>query len=122
PEAPSADNVGNAFALVVWLVVGGVAVLVLWKMRDLFQRDGADEVKPWRLGRWPVRPGQVSTREELVAAFEYLACLLLGSGGAYRHHRELAREMGEKLPEHRESADRLARLYEQARYAPDQQP
>lgn len=122
PDAPSAGSVGDAFALVVWLVVGGVVVLLLWKMRDLFHRDGADEVRPWRLGRWPVRPGQVTTREELIRAFEYLACLLLGSKGAYQHHHELAEEMAEKAPEHRESAHRLARLYEQARYTPDTDP
>ena len=80
--------------------------------------------KRWRLGPWPVSPGAVRTREQLVRAFEYLSLLLLGPAARTRHHHDLARQIGDQPdmdPDRRkEAAQALAGLYEQARYAPPQ--
>jgi len=72
----------------------------------------------WRLGPWPVRPEAVRTRDELVRAFEYLALLLLGPAARTRNHEEIAAGLGEQDVSRRAAAERLAGLYEQARYAP----
>jgi hypothetical protein len=59
----------------------------------------------------------VRTRDELVRAFEYLALLRLGPAARHRNHREIAADLGAGGPRSA-AAERLAGLYEQARYAP----
>jgi hypothetical protein len=75
------------------------------------------------LGPWPVRPGEVATRGDLVRAFEHLALLCLGPTARTCHHLELARLLGAQPapdPERRrDAAVDLAQVYEQARYTPD---
>jgi hypothetical protein len=97
---------------------------VLWRVGGWWQRRRAELLNAgWRLGPWPVRPESVSTRGELVQAFEHLALLLLGPTARTCHHLELAGRMGAQPAldgdRRREAADDLARLYEQARYTPD---
>lgn len=75
-------------------------------------------------GAWPVAPAHVTTRGDLVRAFEYLALLILGPAARACHHHDLANRLSQQgevlVPERREAAERLAALYEQARYAPEQ--
>jgi hypothetical protein len=69
-----------------------------------------------------VSPQSVSTRQDVVRAFEYLALLCLGLSAAACHHRELAERLAQQdsgNPKRRQAAEMLAWLYEQARYAPD---
>jgi hypothetical protein len=60
-----------------------------------------------------VRPDLVASRGDLVKAFEHLACLRLGEPALRQNHLELGDRLG---------AAGLARLYEQARYAPPEEP
>jgi hypothetical protein len=69
----------------------------------------------------------VATRQDLVRAFEYLALLVLGPAARACHHLDLAALLGERAPVlnpdvRRGAASALARLYEQARYAPGDEP
>jgi hypothetical protein len=125
PGAPSLSNVtadGVAKVLVVGLAVA-VAALLLWRSRGWWQDVLAARLAAWKLGPWPVRPADVTTRGDLVRAFEYLAVLCLGPGARTCHHLELARRLGAQPavdPERRrDAAVDLAHVYEQARYTPD---
>jgi hypothetical protein len=122
PSAPSAET-GKA---ILWLVIVGVMVFVLWRGGGWWQKYQASRKDAWRLGPWPVRPEAVSTRDDLVRAFEHLALLCLGPTARTRHHLELGEQIGRQpAPDpdrRRDAATTLARLYEQARYAPDQEP
>jgi hypothetical protein len=75
-----------------------------------------------RLGPWPVNPATVSTREQLVQAFEYLSMLRLGPAARHQNHHQIAEglsveETDSWAPRH-QAAEHLAAVYEQARYAP----
>ena len=60
----------------------------------------------------------MGTRQDVVRAFEYLSLLKLGPVAQSRNHLDLAAELGEPEIEHRNAAERLAALYEKARYTP----
>ena len=80
-----------------------------------------DDLGAWRLGPWPVSPSAVSTRRNLVRAFEHLALLCLEPDACTCHHRRLADRLAaqdESKPARRQAAELLGWLYEQARYAP----
>ena len=77
----------------------------------------------WNLGPWPVNPALVSTPAELIRAFEYLSLLRLGPDSRSWNHRAIAAHLGQTVPpDGRRAADELAALYEQARYAPADDP
>jgi hypothetical protein len=59
----------------------------------------------------------VTTREDLIRAFEHLAFLRLGLKARHLNHLDLAGRLGD-TGDRAEPAARLAHLYEQARYAP----
>jgi hypothetical protein len=101
-----------------------VFALLAWKSRGWF-RDPAEAGTTPALGPWPVAPDRVGSREELVRAFEYLALLRLGWAARSRNHLEVADQLGVAGGaggERREAAGQLARLYERARYAPEDAP
>jgi len=109
---------GDGRAALLLVVLAGVALLA-WaglRRRGLLLLRRAEG--RWQLGPWPVRPEAVRTRDELVRAFEYLALLLLGPAARNRNHRDIATGLAESDGARRAAADRLAGLYEQARYAP----
>jgi hypothetical protein len=103
----------------LWLIVLAVLGVTLWRV--LAARRAAEAAAGWRLGPWPVAPATVATRRDLVAAFEYLALLCLGPAARACNHLDLAARLGGQTPdaERRRAAGELAHLYEQARYAPD---
>jgi len=121
--APAAGEPGAAARegrqLLLVLLAAGTAGLFVWA---LLRRKGLLVLRRgnggWRLGPWPVRPEAVRTREELVRAFEYLALLLLGPASRSCNHRDIAAGLGAEDDTRRAAAERLADLYEQARYAP----
>jgi hypothetical protein len=128
PTPPSLPNVtaeglGKGLLIAVAVVV---AALLLWYSRGWWQGVLAARLAGWKLGPWPVRPGAVTTRGDLVRAFEYLALLCLGAAARTCHHLELARRIGEQpaldADRRREAAVDLAHIYEQARYTPDDEP
>jgi hypothetical protein len=96
------------------LLVVAVAALAFLAWRGLgWYRDHQEKLaSQWRLGPWPVQPQAVSTREQLVLAFEHLALMLLGLPARSYSHKDVAREVG-GVP-----VKELAAAYEKARYAP----
>jgi hypothetical protein len=125
PAAPSAASPGGGEgwgAGSVALLAMGVLLVLVWKMAGRTKEGGHGAAEPWRLGPWPVAPGAVSSRAEVIRAFEYLVLLCLGPSSSTCHHHELANRLAQRLPDEsarrHEAAQRLADLYEQARYAP----
>jgi hypothetical protein len=110
----------------VWVVMIGALALIFWQFWVRYSGSaGAGRAAPgWRLGAWPVDPGAVANRRELIAAFEYLSLLRLGPAAETWNHRDIAVNLAGEAPAPagRTAADRLAGLYEQARYAPDEGP
>ncbi len=115
---PSLNLSGNWPTTIVLLLVSVTVVMALWQAR-------ITRLKPIKaranLGPWPVDPRTVSTRQEVIAAFEYLALLKCGSDAAHWHHHAVANDLG-RNPGVRADAESLAALYEQARYAPPDRP
>jgi hypothetical protein len=119
-----AAGLGQFALVVVGMIALGAGlylVLRLWKKgSDLAASAG------WRLGPWPVNPAQVSTPEQFIRAFEYLAVLLLGREARHRNHRQIAAGLkstaGAEGTSQRDAAEELAAIYEQARYAPVTEP
>jgi hypothetical protein len=68
-------------------------------------------------GPWPVDPAAVTTRTQLVQAFEYLALLLLGDEVRSWNHVAVAKKLSAEASRH-PAAGELAKLYELARYTP----
>ena len=125
PSLPSGPSLAGAASsrLWLWLALLFLAGVLLWKWNAWFKpAEDADQAGAWHLGPWPVAPDQVTTRGELVRAFEYLALLLLGPAARTQNHHEAAEEIGRhaETPRGQETVEQLARLYEQARYAPEQ--
>lgn len=129
-EAPE-DGWLPVFVGLGFLVLAGAMV---WAVRLRYARQAAlGQAAGWRLGNWPVHPAAVRTRQEMVQAFEYLSLLCLGPTAQHQNHLDLADRLGaDELPaganpwlpleERRHAADHLAALYEQARYAPPDDP
>jgi hypothetical protein len=114
----SASGVDLGTAANVLLAVIGVVVVaaVVWRLRGGSLAADAAGRRP--LGPWPLDPSRVATREELIRAFEHLTLLRCGEPARAWHHRAIAAYLGGPEAERRDAAERLAQLYEQARYAP----
>jgi hypothetical protein len=116
----SGDQVLEA---VLWGLAGVGLAFAVWKLLELYRnpsaRDGEADFDP---GPWPVAPGAVASRADLVRAFEHLALRALGRSAIPCHHRAIAARLGEVGPSpaasRRDAARRLAAVYERARYAP----
>ncbi len=108
---------------VVWIVALGLLVAAGWMAVAVARRQAASraQARPWSPGPWPVRPSQVSTRQDLIRAFEHLAYLLLGPGARSLNHLDVAGRLSRDDNGRAGAADRLAHLYEQARYAPPEE-
>ena len=110
---------GGLMDAVVWIAALALLVAAGWTAVALARRQAARaRARPWSPGPWPVRPSQVSTRQDLIRAFEHLAYLLLGPVARSLNHLEVAGRLGRNDDGRAGAADRLAHLYEQARYAP----
>ncbi len=95
---------GHGLLWVVGLVVVVAAVLIVLRMRGVPLLGGRHRAAASSPAGWPLPPGRVSTRAELVAAFEYLALLLLGSAARAWNHKNIAAAIGN--PEAAPSAGR----------------
>jgi hypothetical protein len=118
-RTPSTAESDGWLPVVLCLLMLGLIVLFICK-RGFGPKDqaGSGADAEWRLGSWPVPPGAVSTRQDVIRAFEYLALLCFGPAAAACHHRQLAERLASDNPNRRQAAEMLAWLYEQARYAP----
>jgi hypothetical protein len=122
PVTASAGS-GAGFQVLFWLFLGLAVVFALWKVLAGQRERRAQAARGWKLGPWPVDPAAVGTREELVRAFEYLTLLCLGPAARCWNHRRIADRLGGGAgPERRSAAAELTELYEQARYAPPEEP
>jgi hypothetical protein len=131
-NAPAASvpraSATSVFEVILYVAAGVGLLIVAWKTRGLWKGvlSSLGGGSTWRLGPWPVRPGAVATRGDLVRAFEHLALLCLGRSARSHHHLDLGRLIGEQPAldpdRRREAAATLARLYEKARYVPDDEP
>jgi hypothetical protein len=128
PGAPRLSGVSGSSAagmakLLLWMGALGVLAFVLFRVGGWWEKLSTMQTAGWQLGPWPVRPGDVMTRGDLVLAFEHLALTCLGPEALTCHHLELGQRIGERPAldgdRRREASATLARLYEQARYTPD---
>lgn len=71
---------------------------------------------------WPIDPRAINTREDVVKAFEFLSVLLCGPAAKTWTHSTIADELSALAATHGDTAVKLARLYELARYAPLDEP
>lgn len=126
PGLPSGRSAAGAGQVVLFLAVVGLAGLLLWWGGGWLKQVRQAARLAWRLGPWPVSPGAVTSRADLVRAFEYLALLRLGPAARTQHHLDLARQIGAQPDldpqRRRDAAGLLADLYEVARYTPDEEP
>ncbi len=113
---PSSESLGAVFTVILLVGVLGLGIYLIARSRGWV----GDKAERWRLGPWPIAPGAVRTRSDLVLAFEYLALLLLGRDAASANHVDIARRIGAD-ERRRHAAAELAELYEQARYAPPEE-
>jgi hypothetical protein len=121
PGLPDQDSGLALLNALLWGALGVLLGLLLWwllRAGPLQRRPGPEG---WRLGPWPVDPAHVGTRADLVRAFEHLALLRLGQDARAWNHRDIAAGLGTDAAQ-AQAADELARLYEQARYAPGDGP
>jgi hypothetical protein len=116
--APGAGGFGVGMVF-LWVGVAVVVLILLWKfLPHLKLAARARQEQGWRPGSWPVDPRTVSTRAEVVRAFEFLSLLRFGLDVRTWNHRDIAVALGEGS-EHRQAANELAQVYELARYTPD---
>lgn len=116
----SAPSLPSMTVGVSWFLFVAVLVLVAWLMMRWAkkQQSEASRSDAVPLGPWPVRPDAVTTRAELVAAFDYLARLTLGVPALCWNHRVIASQWSAKIPANASEAAVLAQHYEIARYTP----
>jgi hypothetical protein len=110
----------------VWLVIAiliAIALAVVWYKRDMiFVPRKATALAAAGAGDWPLDPRAINSREDVVKAFEYLSVLICGPGAKTWTHSTIADELTALAQTHGETAVKLARLYELARYAPLDEP
>jgi hypothetical protein len=115
---PSGNSVGGGLAMLQILLFLAVALVVFGLIWRLLAQTRARSVQDaLRRAVWPVLPGQVSTRQQLIQAFEHLALVVLGPSARSTNHRAIADGLG-ATPARTQAADELATLYERARYDP----
>jgi hypothetical protein len=101
----------------LWALAPLLIALVAWVFYQKLGRARAMTSTGVQRGPWPVDPACVTTRTQLVQAFDYLALLLLGDEVRTWNHVAVAKKLGEEAPR-RPAAGALAQLYELARYTP----
>jgi hypothetical protein len=116
-QMPAGGGDGALGLVQVLLLVGiGAAVaFVIWRL--LARARPRDVEAELRRSAWPLPPGQVTTRAQLIQAFEHLALVVLGPAARATNHRAIASGLGATAERSRAAAE-LAGLYEWARYDP----
>lgn len=121
PGMPSAKPPSGETLL--WFLATVALGIVVWRLLVLYapwagrSRPGARIAIPW-----PTHSGAVATKADLIRAFECLSIAILGPESRTWNHLEVAARLGGEAADRREAADTLGRLYEQARYIPDDSP
>ena len=121
--APTVEDSDGMLDAVIWVAVLMLIGAAAWTAYAAARRQTASaRSKDWAPGPWPVLPSQVSTRQDLIRAFEHLAYLCLGRAARTLNHLDVASRLGRSGEDRAAAAGRLAHLYEQARYAPPDEP
>jgi hypothetical protein len=116
-SAPLVPTMSSLGTLAIWLLCLALLALFAWQVSRWIGLPGrAARDAAIDLGPWPVQPGAVATRRELVQAFDYLALLLLGVKARAWHHRAVAQAMARRAAPCAGAAMEIGALYEQARY------
>lgn len=119
-SAPAgSSSSGSTATLLLAAALAGLIWYALARHRRTLSRARPPQAL---LAEWPVPPDSVSTREDVIRAFEYLSLVQLGLEARTRHHRALAEGLGGSQAARQHAAAQLAGLYEQARYAPGDEP
>jgi hypothetical protein len=122
----TAGSGSSWWELVVWLILFAGFGFAAWRLRAWHQTQRKAAAAAWQAGPWPVDPSTVATRQELILAFEHLSLLRFGRAAFAWNHREIADHLGQGAggaeAQREAAALRLAALYEQARYAPQEGP
>jgi len=115
---------GSEGVLTAILVFGVVIVAAYLARRLLMQPRNARQSAAggWDVGSWPIHPKQIRTGKELIEAFDHLALRTSGKPARHWHHHAVAKQMGAEDQLRQATAQRLAGVYEQARYAPPNEP
>ena len=115
-SAPSLPTIGVG---VSWLLFLAVLALLVWLLLRWAKKQQGEATKSdaVTLGPWPVRADAVTTRADLVLAFDHLARLTLGAAAEYWNHRVIASQWSAKTPACTPVANGLAQLYEMSRYS-----
>jgi hypothetical protein len=114
-----APSGGGSWFPVIALAVIAIGAIVAWRFRGGRARERVGRGRDG-LGPWPVDPSEVADARQLVEAFEYLSVLRCGDEARVWNHRVIAGALG--VDAHPAPADRVAGLYERARYAPPAEP
>src|SRR5262249_47515570 len=98
PNLPSAGGLAATSAGLLDVVQGLLLLLlaaamglVLWRVLAARATEAAARRG---LGPWPIDPGRVATRADLIRAFEYLSLLHCGERARAWHHRAIADCLG----------------------------
>jgi hypothetical protein len=116
PRLPdlSAASIGT---ILTWLLCLILFALLGWQATRWLGKQSAKALGARPLpGAWPVPPDLVTTRAELIQAFDYLAILKLGMQAKPWNHRAVAKGISAQIEAQSQPAEQLADLYEQARY------
>jgi hypothetical protein len=108
--------------LMLLVLLAVVAAVLWWQWGALFKPREPGAAAGESGGGWPIDPRQINSREDVVKAFEYLSVLLCGAGAKTWTHSTIADELSRLAESEPDTALKLARLYELARYAPLDEP
>jgi hypothetical protein len=119
PEDLHISDVPGTGATLLWFLAALALGLGGWSMyRRATIRKEESTNRLATPGAWPVAPEAVRSFEDFIQAFEHLSLVKLGPKARNWNHRTIALELGGDESRRQQMAQHLARLYEQARYAP----
>lgn len=107
---------GDSWLPLILLLALAIGGLFLWRFGKRSSTEQSVLEVQRHLGPWPVNPRSLASREDVVKALEYLALLRNGESARSWNHIKLAFELESR------SAEPIARLYAQSRYAPGSEP
>ncbi len=113
---------GSTWLPVVILALVILTVFLWLKYRDLLKRRMVLVAVNGEQMAWPIDPCSITTRQDVVIAFEYLSVRVCGPAARNWTHLTIAEALRDLAKTHAETAGKLARLYELARYAPLDEP
>jgi len=115
-------GLGSSWLPVVILALVILTVFLWLKYRDLRKRRMTLVAVNGGPMAWPIDPRSITTRQDVVIAFEFLSVRICGPAARNWTHLTIAKALQDLAETHAETAGKLARLYELARYAPLEEP